>query len=97
MPRITIRFALIALLLAAIIPTATGIGVSAYLNSRATVELLWHDLADEMIEDARQKALRYVESGTAQLRLSRLLTDYGLIDPADRDARISASLFACPS
>jgi hypothetical protein len=59
--------------------------------------LLWHDLADEMIEDARQKALRYVESGTAQLRLSRLLTDYGLIDPADRDARISASLFACPS
>ncbi len=88
MPRVTIRFALIALLLAAIIPTATGIGVSAYLNSRATVELLWHDLADEMIEDARQKALRYVESGTAQLRLSRLLTDYGLIDPADRDATL---------
>jgi hypothetical protein len=50
MPRITIRFALIALLLAAVIPTATGIGVSAYLNSWATVELLWHDLADEMIE-----------------------------------------------
>jgi hypothetical protein len=35
MPRINIRFALIALLLAAIIPTATGIGVSAYLNSWA--------------------------------------------------------------
>jgi len=85
MPRITIRFALIALLLAAIVPTATGIGVSAYLNSRATVELLWRDLADEMIEDARQKALRYVESAGAQLRLSRLLTEKGLIDPADRE------------
>jgi adenylate cyclase len=85
MPRITIRFALIALLLAAIIPTATGIGVSAYLNSRATVELLWHDLADEMIEDARQKVLLYVASGTAQLRLSKLLADEGLVDPADRE------------
>lgn len=85
MPRITIRFALIALLLAAIVPTATGIGVSAYLNSRATVELLWRDLADEMIEDARQKALRYLESAGAQLRLSRLLTEKGLIDPADRE------------
>ncbi len=84
MPRITIRFALIALLLTAIVPTATGIGVSAYLNSRATVELLWQDLANEMIEDARQKALRYVESGTAQLRMSRLLADQGLIDPANR-------------
>jgi adenylate cyclase len=89
MPRITIRFALIALLLAAIVPTATGIGISAYLNSRATVELLWQDLADEMIEDARQKALRYVESGTAQLRLSRLLTEQGLIDPADRDGLLN--------
>ena len=89
MPRITIRFALIALLLAAIVPTATGIGVSAYLHSRATVELLWQDLADEMIEDARQKALRYVESGTAQLRLSRLLTEQGLIDPADREGLLA--------
>ena len=53
MPRLTIRFALIALLLAAIVPTATGIGVSAYLNARATVELLWQDLADEMIEAVR--------------------------------------------
>jgi adenylate cyclase len=100
MPRITIRFALIALLLAAIIPTATGIGVSAYLNSRATVELLWHDLADEMIEDARQKALRYVESGTAQLRLSRLLTDQGMIDPADREgllAYLNRCLMAHPN
>ncbi|MEG6508978.1 adenylate/guanylate cyclase domain-containing protein [Methyloligella sp. 2.7D] len=94
MPRITIRFALIALLLAAIVPTATGIGVSAYLNSRATVELLWQDLADEMIEDARQKALRYVEAGTAQLRMSRLLTDEGLIDPADRPALLDY-LYLC--
>jgi adenylate cyclase len=89
MPRITIRFALIALLLAAIVPTATGIGVSAYLNSRATVELLWRDLADEMIEDARQKALRYVESGASQLRLSTLLTEQGLIDPDDREATLA--------
>lgn len=88
MPRLTIRFALIALLLAAIVPTATGIGVSAYLNARATVELLWHDLADEMIEDARQKALRYVESGSAQLRLSELLTEQGLVDPADREGML---------
>jgi hypothetical protein len=94
-PRITIRFALIAFLLAVIVQTATGIGVLAYLNSWATVELSWHDLADEMIENARQKALRYVESGTARLRLSRLLTDHGLIDrPTATDARISASLFA---
>jgi len=85
MPRITIRFALIALLLAAIIPTATGIGVSAYLNSRATVELLWHDLADEMIADARQKVLLYVASGASQLRLSKQLTDEGLVNPADRE------------
>lgn len=75
-------------MLAAIVPTATGISVSAYLNSRATVELLWHDLADEMVEDARQKALRYVESGSAQLRLSRLLTDHGLIEPDDRDGML---------
>lgn len=88
MPRLTIRFALIALLLSAIVPTATGIGVSAYLNARATVELLWQDLADEMIEDARQKVLRYVESGSAQLRLSELLTEQGLIDPADREGML---------
>ncbi len=88
MPRITIRFALIALLLAAIVPTAAGISLSAYLNSRATIELLWRDLADEMIEDARQKALRYLESGASQLRLSRLLTAEGLIDPVDREATL---------
>lgn len=94
MPRVTIRFALIALLLAAILPTATGIGVSAYLNSRTTVELLWHDLADEMIEEARQKALLYVESGGAQLRLSRLLTEQGMLDPSNHEATLDY-LYRC--
>lgn len=94
MPRVTIRFALIALLLAAILPTATGIGVSAYLNSRTTVELLWQDLADEMIEEARQRALLYVESGVAQLRLTRLLTDQGTIDPFKREATLDY-LYRC--
>lgn len=37
MPRIAIRFALIALLLAAIVPTATGIGVSAHRSAHARV------------------------------------------------------------
>jgi len=94
-PRITIRFALIAFLLAVIVQTATGIGVLAYLNSWATVELSWHDLADKMIENARQKALRYVESGTARLRLSRLLTDHGLIDPTDRDGCSNICIAVC--
>jgi adenylate cyclase len=88
MPRVTIRFALIALLLAAIVPTATGISVSAYLNSRATIELLWQDLADEMVEDARQKTLRFLESGASQLRLTRLLTEDELVDPQEPEAAL---------
>ena len=69
MPRLTIRFALIALLLAAIVPTATGIGVSAYLNARTTVELLWQDLADEMNDPAVKSlfsALANAEKGHIQ-------------------------------
>ena len=84
-PPITIRFALIALLLACVLPLATGIGVSAYLNSRETMGLLWRDLANELVEGAREKTLRHVEAGAGQLRLHRISTDSGELDPADHE------------
>jgi len=94
MPPLTIRFVLLATLLASTIPMAVGIGVSAYLNSVATVKLMWSDLADELVEDAREKTLRYVESGAAGLRLHRLMANEGALDLNDREQLLNV-LFRC--
>ncbi len=94
MPRatLTIRFALIAVLLASVVPLGVGMGVSAFLNSRATVKLMWRDLADELVDHATETSLRYIEPGPHQLLLHRLSADEGALVIEDRDALMAALL-----
>ncbi len=87
---ITFRFALIALLLASVIPLSVGISVSAYLNSESTVRLMWKNLAHELVEDAQEKTLRYLEPGPSQLELHRLMAQDGSLKLDEPEALLKA-------
>ncbi len=91
-PRISFRIVLLGLLLACIVPTGVGLSVSAFLNSRETVRLMWSDLAGELVENASEKTLRYFEPGPPQLRFQRQMVLDGALDVSDTEELLSVLL-----
>ncbi|MCH2108331.1 MAG: hypothetical protein MK135_03310 [Polyangiaceae bacterium] len=85
-PAFSLRFAIISLLLVCLIPISVGLAVSSFLNGRATVEMMWADLADELVDDASEKTLRYFEPGPTQLTLHRQLVEDGDLNLEDSRA-----------
>ncbi len=88
----TFRFALIALVLVSVIPLAAGISISAYLNSESTIRTMWGNLAHELVEDASEKTLRYLEPGPSQLKLHRLMARDGSLPLDDKEAIVLAMI-----
>jgi adenylate cyclase len=86
--RFSLLTALLGLLFVAIALTAVGIGSSAYLATRQTVDLLWDDLSGQIAEHAEERTLRHFESGHAALELNERLAQIGTVDPSESEAML---------